>query len=169
MLCGRRRSWYLRLQFLTPNPGCHGGCRRTWSSRQRVSPNSGASSGSASRTTTVGVVTQRSGTWPRSATWRASSPGADHTIWGSTLSKKWGAPPKALGVLMQIAGLSYLTNSFALPLAPTFADRIFPAILVPAFVGEASLCLWLLVKGVNVEKWKLQASAQPTRSAAATV
>ena len=80
-----------------------------------------------------------------------------------------GYLPKALGVLMQIAGLSYLTNSFALLLAPTFADRIFPAILVPAFVGEASLCLWLLVKGVNVEKWKLQASAQPTRSAAATV
>ena len=80
-----------------------------------------------------------------------------------------GYLPKALGVLMQIAGLSYLTNSFALLLAPNFADRIFPAILVPAFVGEASLCLWLLVKGVNVEKWRPRASAQPTRSAAATV
>jgi hypothetical protein len=72
-----------------------------------------------------------------------------------------GYLPKALGVLMQIAGLSYLTNSFALLLAPNFANRIFPAILVPAFIGEASLCLWLLVKGVNVEKWR--------RSAAATV
>lgn len=80
-----------------------------------------------------------------------------------------GFLPKTVGVLMQIAGLSYLTNSFALLLAPDFANRIFPAILVPAFVGEASLCLWLIVKGVNVEKWKLQASAQPTRSAAATV
>ncbi len=77
--------------------------------------------------------------------------------------------PKALGILMQIAGLSYLTNSFAHLLAPNFASGIFPAILVPAFVGEASLCLWLLVKGVNLEKWKQQASAQPTRSAAATV
>jgi len=67
--------------------------------------------------------------------------------------------PKTIGVLMMIAGLSYLTNSFALILAPTFANRIFPAILVPAFVGEASLCLWLLVKGVNVPKWKEQASA----------
>ena len=67
--------------------------------------------------------------------------------------------PKTIGVLMAIAGLSYLTNSFALILAPTFANRIFPAILVPAFVGEASLCLWLLVKGVNVPKWKEQASA----------
>jgi hypothetical protein len=62
--------------------------------------------------------------------------------------------PKAIGVLMQVAGWCYLTNSFALLLAPTFANRLFPAILVPAFVGEASLCLWLLVKGVNMEKWK---------------
>jgi hypothetical protein len=62
--------------------------------------------------------------------------------------------PKALGVLMQIAGLSYLTNSFALMLAPAVANRLFPAILVPPFIGEASLCLWLLVKGVNVPKWQ---------------
>lgn len=65
-----------------------------------------------------------------------------------------GYLPKTIGVLMQVAGWSYLTNSFALLLAPTFASRLFPAILVPAFVGEVSLCLWLLVKGVNVEKWK---------------
>jgi hypothetical protein len=64
-----------------------------------------------------------------------------------------GYLPRTVGVLMQIAGLSYLTDSFALLLAPSFADRIFPGILVPAFVGEASLCLWLLVKGVNVEEW----------------
>jgi hypothetical protein len=71
-----------------------------------------------------------------------------------------GYLPKAIGVLMQIAGLCYLTNSFALILAPTFANRIFPAILIPAFVGEASLCLWLLVKGVNVEKWNLETRRQ---------
>jgi Domain of unknown function (DUF4386) len=47
-----------------------------------------------------------------------------------------GFLPKALGVLMQIAGLGYLTDSFALILAPTFANRISPAVLVPAFVGK---------------------------------
>jgi len=61
--------------------------------------------------------------------------------------------PKALGVLFQIAGLCYLVNSFALILAPSFVDRLFPAILLPAFIGELSFCLWLLVKGVNMEKW----------------
>jgi hypothetical protein len=65
-----------------------------------------------------------------------------------------GYLPKAVGVLMQIAGLSYLTNSFALVLAPTVANRLFPGILLPAFIGEASLCLWLLVKGVDVKKWE---------------
>jgi hypothetical protein len=80
---------------------------------------------------------------------------------------KSGYLPKTIGVLMQIAGLSYLTNSFAMILAPHFANQIFPAILIPAFVGEASLCLWLLVKGVNVERWNARAGAQLLRSAAA--
>jgi hypothetical protein len=67
--------------------------------------------------------------------------------------------PKTIGVLMQIAGLCYLTNSFALIRAPALANRLFPGILLPAFVGEASLCLWLLVKGVNIEKWEEKAGA----------
>jgi hypothetical protein len=61
--------------------------------------------------------------------------------------------------MMQIAGLCYLINSFALLLAPKFADMISPAILVPSFIGELSLCLWLIVKGVNITKWKEQALA----------
>ncbi len=61
--------------------------------------------------------------------------------------------PKALGVLHAIAGLCYLVNSFALLLAPALADKMFPAILAPAFVGELAMCLWLLIKGVDVLKW----------------
>src|SRR3989454_2388436 len=72
---------------------------------------------------------------------------------------KSGYLPKTIGVLMQIAGVCYLTNSFALILSPAVANRLFPAILVPAFIGEVSLCLWLLVKCVNVQRWKEQASA----------
>lgn len=69
-----------------------------------------------------------------------------------------GYLPRILGVLMQIAGLCYLTNSFALIIAPTFADMLFPAIMIPSFIAELSLCLWLLVKGVNVPQWEKQAS-----------
>lgn len=87
-------------------------------------------------------------------------------VWGYLIFKS-GYLPKVLGALMQIAGVCYLTNSFVLLLAPDFADQIFPAILVPAFVGESSLCLWLIVKGVNEEKWKQRVSAQSARTPAA--
>jgi hypothetical protein len=65
--------------------------------------------------------------------------------------------PRALGVLMAIAGLSYLTNNFTLILAPAYAGTTF-VILVLALIGELSFCLWLLVMGVNVQRWKEQAS-----------
>ena len=65
-----------------------------------------------------------------------------------------GFLPKTFGVLMQIARLCYLTNSFALLLAPALANWLFPGILLPAFVGEVSFCVWLLIKGVDVPRWK---------------
>ena len=72
---------------------------------------------------------------------------------------KSGYLPKFVGILMQIAGLSYLTACFAALLAPAFADLITPAILLPPLVGESSFCLWLLVKGVNIVKWKERVAA----------
>lgn len=72
---------------------------------------------------------------------------------------KSGFLPRVLGILIQLAGLCYLTDSFALFLAPSFANRIFPAILFPCFLAEVSLCLWLIVKGVDVQRWKEQARA----------
>jgi hypothetical protein len=68
-----------------------------------------------------------------------------------------GYLPRILGVLMVITGVCYLTNSIALLLDPAFADRLSPFILLPAFIGELSVSLWLLVKGVNVPKWQTRA------------
>lgn len=65
-----------------------------------------------------------------------------------------GYLPKVLGIMIQIAGLCYLINSFAMILAPNLANRISPAILLPPFVGELSICLWLIFKGVDLVKWK---------------
>jgi hypothetical protein len=76
-------------------------------------------------------------------------------IYGYLLFRS-GYFPGTLGVLMALAGLSYLTNSFTLILAPTYAATILP-ILVLALIGELSLCLWLVVKGVNVPKWNEKA------------
>lgn len=69
--------------------------------------------------------------------------------------------PKAIGVLMQIAGACYLVNSFALILAPALASRLFPMILIPCLIGEASLCLWLLIKGIDPELWNRRRLADP--------
>jgi len=60
--------------------------------------------------------------------------------------------PRFLGVMMAIAGLCYVSNSFANLLSPAFASHLFPYILLPGALGEWSLTLWLLVRGVNSQR-----------------
>jgi hypothetical protein len=63
--------------------------------------------------------------------------------------------PRLLGVFMAIAGLSY-----QLFLSPPLAKQLFPYVIAPAGgLGELSLILWLLVMGVNPQRWKQRASA----------
>ncbi|MFZ0803209.1 MAG: DUF4386 domain-containing protein [Terriglobales bacterium] len=62
--------------------------------------------------------------------------------------------PRILGVLMMVAGLGWLTF-----LSPPLANHLSPPILVLGFLAELLLMLWLLVKGVNVQRWQDQASA----------
>lgn len=64
---------------------------------------------------------------------------------------KSGFFPKLLGIMMAIAGLCYLLNSFAMILAPKLSNFMM---LAPAFIGEFSFCLWLIIVGVNVSKWR---------------
>jgi hypothetical protein len=71
-----------------------------------------------------------------------------------------GYLPWILGLLVQIAGVSYVVNSFLLVAAPDIATGVF---LIPAFVAELSLALWLLVKGVDASEWELRVrTAQST-------
>ncbi len=62
--------------------------------------------------------------------------------------------PKLLGVPVMIAGAAYLFDSFTQLLFPGFA-------MVSQFtaIAELLLPLWLLVKGVNVERWQQAAVA----------
>jgi Domain of unknown function (DUF4386) len=63
--------------------------------------------------------------------------------------------PRILGVLMALAGLGYLTF-----LWPWLGSHLFfPYILIPGILGEGSLTLWLLVMGLNVQRWKEQANS----------
>jgi hypothetical protein len=61
--------------------------------------------------------------------------------------------PRILGVLMAFAGLGWLI--FLSPLASPLSAYL----KILGFLAEASLMLWLIVKGVNVKRWKEQASA----------
>lgn len=78
-----------------------------------------------------------------------------------------GYLPKLLGVLMQVAGASYLLACFSILFAPALSNWINPAILVLPLIGESSLCIWLLLKGVNVEKWQEKLSLRPQERAQA--
>jgi hypothetical protein len=70
--------------------------------------------------------------------------------------------PRVIGVLLAIAGVCYLTNSFTAFMAPAVAARLYPYILIPGG-AELVLALWLLVMGVNVRRWKEQNSVTAER------
>jgi uncharacterized protein DUF4386 len=68
--------------------------------------------------------------------------------------------PRIIGPLMVIDGLGYLTFSLATFLSPPFAARLYPVLpFMTALLGEGALMLWLVVKGVNAERWQDQAAA----------
>lgn len=66
--------------------------------------------------------------------------------------------PRAIGVLVAIAGICYLTFTLIHFLSPHTAAGLSPGIFVPIFVGEFSLVAWLVVRGVNVPKWEARAA-----------
>jgi hypothetical protein len=70
-----------------------------------------------------------------------------------------GFLPRAVGVLLVIGGVCYLTYAFADFLAPGFAAHLVPYIQVPSGLAELSLALWLLVVGLNAQRWHEQAHA----------
>ena len=62
--------------------------------------------------------------------------------------------PRAIGVLLMLGGAGFLITSFAKFVSPALGARLSPLILPIAVLGEGSLALWVLVKGVNVEQWR---------------
>lgn len=68
--------------------------------------------------------------------------------------------PRILGVIYTMAGLGYLINSLAWFLFPHLAAYLFPYVLLPAFIGEVSMSMWLIAKGVNPQKSENNLSKQ---------
>ena len=67
--------------------------------------------------------------------------------------------PRILGALLIVTGVCYLTNSFANFLSLPFKAYLLPFVAAGGLLGEGSVTVWLLAKGVNVQRWKEQASA----------
>lgn len=67
--------------------------------------------------------------------------------------------PRILGVLMAMAGLGWLTFVYQ-PLA----NYLAPYHYIMGGIGEGLLTLWLLIVGVNAERWEQQASFEETVS-----
>ena len=68
--------------------------------------------------------------------------------------------PRILGLLLIVAALGYIVDSFASFISSSYDDNELTFLLmvaVPAVIAEFSLNLWLLFKGVNVERWKRRA------------
>lgn len=71
-----------------------------------------------------------------------------HCLLIGYLIYKSGFLPRLLAVLLAVAGLTYVNFIY-----PWLVHAALPYILIPGIVGEGLLTLWLLIGGVNSERW----------------
>jgi hypothetical protein len=64
---------------------------------------------------------------------------------------KSGFLPRILGILLMLGGICYTASAVLFFLFPNLDTMILGLF---AFIGESVFYLWLLVKGINVEKWE---------------
>jgi hypothetical protein len=68
-----------------------------------------------------------------------------------------GYLPRALGVLLALAGLGFISKNFTLVLAPAYASDV---LLLPMFLTVVALTAWLLIRGVDIQKWEAMTRGQ---------
>lgn len=78
--------------------------------------------------------------------------GLDEILSGYLIFRS-GFLPRALGVLLTISGLMYLTDPLLTFGTPAVAAMIFPSGLALCLPGELLSSLWLATVGLNVNKW----------------
>jgi hypothetical protein len=65
--------------------------------------------------------------------------------------------PRVLGILLLIGAAGYLLQSYGHLLAPQYDDILSTVVIVLSIPGELAFTIWLLWKGVNVERWEERA------------
>jgi hypothetical protein len=58
--------------------------------------------------------------------------------------------PRLLGALMIVAGAGFFANNVTQVLAPQYSSQM---LLLPMFLNVIVITLWMLVRGVDIEKW----------------
>ena len=62
--------------------------------------------------------------------------------------------PRVLSILMAIGGLGWLTF-----LSRSLANALAPYNMIPGILAETVLTVWLLIPGINAQRWQEQAVA----------
>jgi len=70
---------------------------------------------------------------------------------------KSGYFPRILGVLLVLPALGYLIHGYGSILYPNYDDTFDVVVGVGAVIGELPFFLWLLIKGVNVQRYNERA------------
>ena len=63
---------------------------------------------------------------------------------------KSGFIPRIFGILLMIAGIAYMNDSFVALLFPSYSAFLNQPTLLLVAIGEISITLWLLIKGVKI-------------------
>jgi hypothetical protein len=87
-----------------------------------------------------------------------------HLVLLGWLVYRSGFFPKIAGALLVLAGIGYFAQSFGTIVAPNLSEVLSTVVLVLAIPGELVFALWLLIKGVDEQKWQaraLEAEAVP--------
>jgi len=86
------------------------------------------------------------------------------------LAYKSGMFPKALGVVLVVAGVCYLVDMLARFLVPDFGARIHTFVaVIPTLIAEVWMVLYLLVRGVRTPAQGAPSVTTATAAAGARV
>ncbi len=80
-----------------------------------------------------------------------------HLLLLGYLVYKSGFWPRILGILLLVAAVGYLAQSWGHILVPQYDELLARVVVILSIPGELAFTLWLLIKGVDTERWQERA------------